>query len=260
MVFLYPLITRMYKKSIIVSLLLLCTTFTASAQSFRKYYPQYNAWLMYFGSHKVSKHWGVHLEGQWRRANLGLNAQQLLLRTGLNYHFSEQIYGTVGYCFVQTYPYGVLPAASSFPENRIWQQLQIKSILGKLEFVNRFRLEQRWLYAPVSNNGVFESGNAIYTNRFRLLQRFSMPLNGKEITDNTFYVSAYNELFISAGSNVAYNLLDQNRVYGAVGYKIPKLGRLEIGYFQQLIFKSDGVKVENNHTLQIGLTSTLSFN
>jgi hypothetical protein len=32
-----------------------------------------------------------------------------------------------------------------------------------------------------------------------------------------------------------------------------------LGYLNQLLVKSDGLKVENNHTLQIGILSNLNF-
>jgi hypothetical protein len=58
---------------------------------------------------------------------------------------------------------------------------------------------------------------------------------------------------------VGYNIFDQNRLYFALGYRMPKLGRLELGYLSQILNKSNGTQVENNNTLQIGLSSTLDF-
>ena len=81
-----------------------------------------NAWGMYFGDHKVSEKWGVHLEGQWRRANVGRNWQQLLVRPGVNYHVNKNLMLTVGYGYIRNYPYGEFPALTAFPEHRIYQQ------------------------------------------------------------------------------------------------------------------------------------------
>ena len=218
-----------------------------------------NAWFMYFGDHKVSDKWGVHLEAQFRRNNFFMDDQQLLLRTGINYHLSPQLMLTAGYCFVETYPYGGFPVKLTFPEHRLWEQVQIKTPLNAVEWVSRFRLEQRWSQNPIYNAGAYELGDATYTNRFRLLNRFSIPLKGKTIGDKSFYVSAYDEFFINFGEHVGINIFDQNRAYLALGYKIPKIGRLEIGYLNQLILKSDGIKEEFNHTFQVGLSSTIDF-
>ena len=220
-----------------------------------------NAWLMYFGDHKISDKWGIHLEAQMRRANWGNTWQQLLLRTGVNYHFNNQVFGTVGYCYVETYPYGDFPVKAAFPENRIWEQIQIKTPINNVEWVSRFRLEQRFSNVPVLNtaDGTYAPGASVYTNRFRLLNRFSIPFQGKSIVDKSLYLSAYDELMVNFGENVGANFFDQNRAYLALGYKIPKVGRLEVGYMMQNIFKSDGIKIENNGTLQVGISSNIDF-
>ncbi len=254
------------KYSAILNVLVFCVLFSTQALAqttppLHLYANNTNAWFMYFGDHKLSDKWGIHLEAQIRRSDFVTNWQQLLLRTGVNYHFSKQVFGTVGYCFVETYPYGEFPAKTSFPEHRIWEQIQVKNQLSNIELVSRFRLEQRFVNAPVLNNSsaLYEPGDAVYTNRFRLLNRISIPFSGKSIEDKTFYATAYDELFVNVGQNVAANFFDQNRAYLAVGYKIPNVGRLEVGYMLQNVFKPDGIKIENNNTLQVGLSSNIDF-
>jgi hypothetical protein len=239
--------------------LFLQTTILAQTAPLHTYADNNNAWLMYFGDHKISNNWGVHLEAQWRRNGFITNPQQLLFRTGINYYINAQVFTTVGYCFVETNPHGGFPVKSSFPESRFWEQLQIKTQLNRFEWVSRFRLEQRFSKLPVLNIATYEPGDAVYTNRFRLLNRFSRPLKGKTIVDKSFFLSAYDEILVNFGENVAANAFDQNRAYIALGYKIPKLGRFELGYMLQTIFKSDGIKVERNHNIQVGLISTLDF-
>ncbi len=229
------------------------------AQSPRQYTTNYNGWFVYTGNHKLSDKWGLHLEAQWRRYNIILDNQQLLLRAGVNYYFNSQVSVTAGYCYAITYPYGLFAAKSMFPENRAWEQLQIKNNVGAVEVINRFRLEQRFINTPVQENGVYEPGDAVYTNRVRMLNRFSIPFKGKTIEDKSLYLSAFDEVYINYGEHVTLNILDQNRACLALGYKIPKAGRLEIGYLNQLIFRGDGIKVERNHTLQIALYSNIDF-
>ena len=228
----------------------------------RKYTTNYNGWYMYMGDHRFNNKLGVHLEAQFRRHDIITQNQQLLLRTGLNYHFTSSTFATLGYCFVNTHPYGEFPSQSQFPEHRIWEQFQFKSMLGKAEIVNRYRLEQRYIYLPVlgSDSLLFEpSQKSTYQNRVRLMTRVSVPFKGKTIENKQFYLAFYDEVFLNFGKNVVLNYIDQNRAYIALGYKIPKLGRLELGYLNQLLVKSDGLKVENNHTLQIGILSNLNF-
>ncbi len=219
-----------------------------------------NGWYMYMGNHPINDKWGIHLEAQLRRNDIVSDGQQLLLRGGINYYLSKQTTATAGYCFVETYPYGEFAAKSSFPEHRIWEQLQYKSQLGRVECVNRLRLEQRFVHSPtMQSDSTYAAGDAVYSNRFRVLNRFSIPFKGKTIEDKSFYLSFYDELFVNFGKKVAMNIFDQNRAYAAIGYKIPKVGRLELGYMLQTVVKGDGIKIEDNHTLQVGLMANIPF-
>lgn len=221
-----------------------------------------NAWLMFFGSARFSERVGLHAEVQWRRTDYVSEPQQLLLRTGLNLNLKPGLLLTAGYCFVDSYPYGEFPVKSRFPENRLWQQLQMRSLLSRTEWISRFRLEQRFSKLPVERSGSpgeFVPGESVFTHRFRILNRFSIPFRGKEIRDRSLYVSLYDELFISFGHWVEGNIFDQNRAYLAIGYVVPRLGRIEAGFMEQTLLKPDGRRIENNHTLQLSLISTLDF-
>lgn len=234
-------------------------TATTLAYANRQYAHQANGWYMYFGTHKVSERWSLHAEAQWRANQIIAKPQQLLLRAGINYHLSNWGMLTAGYCFVETWPYGKQPVKVAFPEHRIWQQFQTKSASGRWEFVNRLRMEQRFVQLPIMSDSVYVPGKPVYTNRARVLNRVSISLSKKALTDKSVYLSVYNELFINFGKNVALNIFDQNRAYVALGYVISKIGRVEAGYMNQLLFKPDGVRVESNHTLQVALFCTVPF-
>ncbi len=61
-------------------------------------------WLMYFGMNRVSDKFSVHTEVQYRNHTLApLDVEQLLLRTGLNYHFSNKAYVTAGYAYIASH-------------------------------------------------------------------------------------------------------------------------------------------------------------
>lgn len=246
-------------KKILLLLSFAATVHIAHAQVTRQHTNNFNTWLVYNGDHKFTTKWGVHIEAQFRRNDFVENPQQLLLRTGINYHISNQLFVTAGYCFVETSPYGSFAVKTSYPEHRLWEQLQLKEQVGKTELVSRLRLEQRWMDLPVLKEGKYMPGEAVYQNRVRLFNRLSVPFKGKTIIDKSFYATAYDEAMLNFGKKVGYNVFDQNRACVALGYKIPKAGRLEIGYLNQTIMKPDGVRIERNHTLQIGLYSNLDF-
>ena len=64
----------------------------------------WGAWAMYFGTNKVSDELSIHTEVQYRTYEFGSNFNQLLLRTGLNYHFSDRATATFGYGYISTDP------------------------------------------------------------------------------------------------------------------------------------------------------------
>ena len=68
------------------------------------------------------------------------------------------------------------------------------------------------------------SDNLLPTNKHN-------PINKKQITGNTLYVSTYNEIFLNSKNNV----FDRNRLYGGLGYRLNDTLRFEIGYMNQFL-------------------------
>jgi hypothetical protein len=212
-----------------------------------------NAWLMYFGDHAITSRWGIHLEGQARRADLGLTWQQLLLRTGANYQLNKYTMLTAGYAFVDSYPYGDYQSPATLPEHRFYEQVWIKHKPGRFPLQHRLRLEQR-------NIKVFDSQQPDQ-RRWELRQRFRYMFRGDVPLPKTdkVYLGFYDEFFIHFGANRGLRYLDQNRAYGAVGFKLNKFEKFEVGYLHQYVPQRNGRIVESNHTLQIALFSSRPF-
>lgn len=219
-----------------------------------------NAWFMYFGDHAVNGRWGVHLEGQLRRHDVVSKPQQILLRPGLNFDVNRHLMVTLGYAFVDTHRYGAFPVAFRFPEHRVFQQALLRHATGRVGFAHRYRLEQRRLgeTAPQPGGGTTVA-NWRHENRFRYMVRATLPFRGGRIQPGSWYFAGYNELLVNFGRNVAANVFDQNRGYAALGYDMGTPGRLELGYLHQLIQQRNGRVFEHNHTLQVAVYSTYSF-
>lgn len=215
---------------------------------------QHNAWYMYFGTYKVSPKVSIHSEVQWRRSGIIKDPQQLLLRGGLNYHLSNAVMATLGYGFIDTHPYGEQPVPERFTEHRIWQQLILNHSDGRVLFNHRFRQEQRWLELPLSDEHDYN-----YVNRSRYRFMLTVPLNNSEMIKDTWFLSFYDEIFINFGENVAKNIFDQNRIYGAIGFQTGINTNLQLGYLNQMIQKGNGIQFENNHTLQLAFFHTIKF-
>lgn len=176
-------------------------------------------WLMYFGNTKLSEKYSLHSEAQLRLYEPFGNFNQLLLRTGLNYHINNYSLLTLGYGYIPTETFDKeLPNFRSI-EHRIWQQFILTNSVGRVFFEHRYRVEQRWVSTPDDKR---------YLNRLRYRLMLNIPLNNTEMVDNTVFVSFYDEIFL----NVHDAPFDQNRLYGAFGYKINKAISMQAGYLR----------------------------
>lgn len=212
---------------------------------------------MYFGDHpfKTGSKWGVHLEGQWRRHDVATRWQQLFVRPALNYEVNKNFTLAAGYAFAKTYRYGDFPTTAAFPEHRLFQQAMLKQTIGKWSISHRYRMEERFIgekTVPVPG-GPAEFVRWRYENRFRYQFRLAHPIKGP------WGIALYDEPFIAFGHNVASNVFDQNRAYAAVTYTLGKASRIEVGYMNQLIQQRNGRIFESNHTLQVGIFSTVAL-
>ncbi len=175
-------------------------------------------WLIYIGDKKINDRFNWHHEVQYRSFNFIGDTEQLLLRTGLGYNLSENNNNILlGYGFIYSEPYVKnTDVKTKNTENRIYQQFITRQAFGRLSLLHRYRFEQRFL----END---------FKLRLRYFLALNMALNHTELSDKTFYLSAYNEIFV----NTEQNYFDRNRLYGGMGYKFSKNIKIEIGVMNQ---------------------------
>jgi hypothetical protein len=227
---------------------------------------QTHGWIMYFGNHKINDRWGLHTEYQWRRAGRDENAnvfqdwQQSLLRLGVDYYAKNQTQWTAGYGWIKTFEYGEQPVSHVFNEHRIWEQFIVKNKVGRFDLQHRYRLEQRFVEQyELGSTGEYAQNGFAFRNRVRYRLMVNVPLSRKEMNDNTLFLSMYDEVFLGFGPGIGKNILDQNRLYGALGWRFNKELNVQLGYLNQYVVKTDGIKAERNHTLQLSVTYNFNF-
>ncbi len=221
---------------------------------------QSHSWWMLFGNHRISEKFGIHTEYQWRRSDFAKNWQQSLLRFGLDIHLNDNAIVTPGYGWIVTFPYGDQPIAYEFNEHRIWHQLILKNKIGRFYFHHRYRWENRFLEQRVLNSsGDYEHSGYVFRQRFRYRFMASVPLNKKEMVKNAVFLAVYDEPFLGFGKGIKQNILDQNRLYAALGWQVSRACNVQLGYLNQMVVKSDGIKMERNHSMQLGITYNLDL-
>ncbi|GAB3220553.1 DUF2490 domain-containing protein [Spirosoma arcticum] len=194
-------------------------------------------WYVYNGDHRIADKWSIHTEYQWRRIDLVRTWQQSLARVGAAYKLSERVKFAGGYTYLVTFPYGAFPQADlgePYPEQRIYQDVELSESYGRLHLAHRFRLEQRWL-------GVFAKDNPrqvadwAFQNRIRYQVSGKLPFQGATIENGNFYLNFFDELFIGFGKLVNENIYNQNRISAGIGYQVRKGLQIEMNYLNQIL-------------------------
>ncbi|MFN5621480.1 MAG: DUF2490 domain-containing protein [Flavobacteriales bacterium] len=215
---------------------------------------------MVFGNHRLTNHWGFNTEYQWRRTNGLLHWQQSLFRTGIDFYGKRGLQLTIGYAWIKTFPYGEQPVSHVNDEHRIWQQVLMKSMMGRCEVQHRFRCEQRLLENwVITEDGNYLLDNILYRQRARYRVMITVPLSKAQLADKTLFLTASDEVFLGFGKGIGKNVLDQNRLAVAFGWRFNAACNIQLGYLNQYIIKKDGVMAERNHTLQLGMTYNLDW-
>ncbi|MBP93003.1 MAG: hypothetical protein CMC55_02665 [Flavobacteriaceae bacterium] len=195
-------------KMVVLTLLLILPSFLKAQDS------NFGNWLIYIGNKKINSKWNIHNELQYRNYNAIGDLEQLLLRTGLGYSFNEGKSNVLlGYGYILSENYlSNSEDKISINEHRIFQQFISKQDISFVKLLHRYRFEQRFVESD-------------FKMRFRYFLGINIPLN----KSNTYFVSAYNEIFLNLESPV----FDRNRAYLGLGYKISDAIKLEAGYMNQ---------------------------
>jgi hypothetical protein len=215
---------------------------------------------VYNANHKVHERWGIHTEYQLRRSEFVREPMQYFIRLGVDYYSKNIGQFTAGYGWFHTLPYGEQPISQITDEHRLWQQYLYKTTFPRMEFIHRYRLEQRWIENwSNANNTLLSKNGFVFRQRVRYRFMINLPLSRKRMVDNTLFFSISDEIFLGFGKGIGKNVMDQNRFYTGLGWRFTKNIQLQLGYLNQYIIKSDGLHMERNHTLQASLTLQADF-
>jgi hypothetical protein len=238
----------------IAILIVFCTT----ALFAQEYNQDHRIWLAYTGQYQVSKHFGYHLEAQFRMDNELEFSKQNLFRIGAIYYLSPSKSITAGYGVITTYK----PSLDDYyNENRAWQQYQYNHrwLKNRNTITHRFRLEQRWVEQLAQVDGNVITTGREYQNRLRYLNRNLFHLFTIKDTNNEVYALLQNELFVTLGENkINKNFIDQNRFLVGLGLNYNNHIRMELGYLNHYVTSSTAKDVMN-HTVSIALIQNLDL-
>ncbi|GAB3231414.1 hypothetical protein GCM10027346_17880 [Hymenobacter seoulensis] len=172
------------------------------------------------------KHWGGYAEVQARSNNLFRQFFYNELKGGISYDISKNFSVMVAGGRYSTSDYRDLGDGPLNVEKRLWQQVTFTHYSARLKVEHRYRVEQRWFSF---RDNITPAGSSTFRNRIRYRLNGFLPLNHATITDQTFFLSAYDEIFL----NPKGPFFERNRVYGGVGYQFDANWTLQAGWLHQ---------------------------
>jgi len=236
-------------RSVAVASLILAAAPLARSQTGADVETNALGWFVYSGDHPVQGRLGVHGEIQFRRDGVLARPQQVLVRPALNIELTKSLTAAVGYTYSRTYPYGLTPDPSAYPEHRSYEELTVKHDVGQWKMSHRIRVEQRF----ISDAGTIPdevSTRWRYGNRFRYALQLERHVSGQ------WYVSTSLEPHVRFGIHYRGRAFDQQQSYVGIGRELTDLWKVEVGYSHQRGVPRRGRIYENNHIVRLAIQST----
>jgi hypothetical protein len=231
-----------YKLKMLVFLFPLLTF--GQAQTEKTINEQTQTWVSINTNTKFSENWGIVADAHIRSNEIFHDNNFYFLRGGISYLPNPAVAITGGYAHMWLAP--TKEGWNTYSdENRIYQQAQMTTKLGKVSVLQRLRNEQRWQEKIVND---VSTGENRFTDRVRYLVSFNIPVFKKK-TAPLLVLS--DEILIHFGQEVIYNTFDQNRLFIGIRQSInPKLS-FDFGYMNVYQQKYSGYQYDMNHTLRL---------
>ena len=209
--------------STLAGLLLALTASSARAQTVLNPVQPWGSWLI--GTVQLpgdaTHKWGGFAEVQARTNAVFHQYFYNELKAGGSFDIDPNFTVAIAGGRYSTSDYQDLGAGPLNVEKRLWEQLVLTQYSHRLKIEHRYRIEQRWLE--------FRDGSTEFRQRLRYRFNGFLPLNHKTIGPGTFFLSAYDEIFLNPKGPV----FERNRVYGGLGYQFDKHFILQAGYVNQ---------------------------
>ena len=167
------------------------------------------------------KKWGGFAEIQARSNSLFRQYFYDELKGGVSYDIDRNFSLMVAGGHYATYDYQDLSTGPLNTEKRLWEQLIVNQYLSRIKFEHRYRVEQRWF--------TYRDGSTPFRNRIRYRLNTFVPINNRTITDKTFFLSVYDEIFL----NPIGPTFERNRFYMGAGYQLNSQWILQLGVVNQ---------------------------
>ncbi len=206
-----------------------------SASVFGQQDEHLSSFTMLSFTYKHNKRWSAYVELQDRGIEKFSKPDYYEVKGGIGYNINKPNQILLGVGKYGTYKNSKI----SQEELRVWLQYVFSHSINRFKIDHRLRLEKRFFYYPQTD--VCDN-----TERYRYRLTVSMPINNDRIEANTFFVNAFNEIFLGPDGPT----FKRNRVFSGVGYQFNNYIGTNLGYMWQREFSTSGNR--SLHFLYLG--------
>lgn len=204
-------------------------------------------WFQYYGQLQLNEKWSLTGDGGIRMKKACSEKAATLGRIGFQYQINKSLSTTLGGAYFSQY----IGDKINSEEWRGYQEIFLKHNFNRLFASHRLRIEERYFHNLTTRTDNFN---------FRLRFRFYIiiPLNNNSMQDNTFYILAGDEVFLSFGEQITYNF-NQNRAIGGFGYKLNDALMINLTYVYQYAQKNTAVDFEKTDLIWLGIVHAIEL-
>ncbi|MDN3204060.1 DUF2490 domain-containing protein [Algoriphagus sediminis] len=216
-------------------------------------------WNGFYTKYKIGKKLFYYGEYHIRtRDQLVQNMGQIYLRFGLSYIINKNLEITGGivtpfYWAPPQYQEQERPYDKVVNQFRFWQQALFIVPLGKAKIYHQLRAEQRW------RRDYYVGSPFELTFRWRYKISTYIPLNSYKFQPGTYFLSAYNEVFIQTGKTIIRNPFEDNRLFLGMGYILNDKVQFQVGYAKSWQQRSSGIDYVNRDLIRLSVYHNLDF-
>jgi hypothetical protein len=212
-------------------------------------------WLGYYTKFRIGAKSFYYGEYHVRRRDFAAIMSKLYLRFGYTHLFTKKFEVTAGIAtpFSWSKNQGNPDYDDVVPEFRFWEQMLFVDKLYHAKIYHQIRVEQRWK-RDYKKGSEYE-----LSHRFRYRLTTYIPLNSHKLIPGTWFLSAYDEIFIQAGPPITYNHFEDNRLFVGIGYILDNNVQMQMGYMWSFKHNASPYDYINTHIVRLSVYHNMDF-
>lgn len=206
-------------------------------------------WLQYYSHVNFSDKWTLYSDASLRRINNFNQWSQMTLRAGIGYRMTEKLNIATGFAYFNFFTNNHW----SRIEYRSYQEVNTQQKIGKLKLQHRFRYELRY-FRKVENSNITSTSNFNHRFRYRLFCSYPLVDISSKHSGRLILLNFGDEIFINAGKQIIYNMLDNNRLLLGTTIQINKTFQISMTYAYQFGQRNSPETYEHSDIIWLGIT------